>query len=62
MISRFPGGAVFGLGIREVEAHIAADNHASRRVAEKAGFLPAGTFITEDATGMIKYQIRLTDS
>lgn len=50
------------IGIRQAEAHIAADNHASRRVAEKAGFLPAGTFTAQDGTGMIRYQIHLPNS
>jgi RimJ/RimL family protein N-acetyltransferase len=49
------------IGICQAEAHIAADNHPSRRVAEKAGFIPAGTFTAEDGTGMIQYQIHLTN-
>jgi RimJ/RimL family protein N-acetyltransferase len=50
------------IGIRDAEAHIAADNGRSRRVAEKAGFLPAGTFTEEDGTDMVRYQIHLTHS
>lgn len=45
------------VGIGQAEAHIAADNHSSRRVAEKAGFLPAGTFTEQDGTEMIRYRI-----
>jgi RimJ/RimL family protein N-acetyltransferase len=44
------------IGITAAEAHIAADNHASRRVAEKAGLLPAGTFTEEDGTAKIRYE------
>jgi RimJ/RimL family protein N-acetyltransferase len=50
------------LGVSQAEAHIAADNHASRRVAEKAGFLPAGTFTAQDGADMIRYRIQLADS
>jgi RimJ/RimL family protein N-acetyltransferase len=50
------------IGIGDAEAHIAADNRPSRRVAEKAGFLPASTYTAEDGTGMIRYQIHLTNS
>jgi RimJ/RimL family protein N-acetyltransferase len=49
------------IGIREAEAHIAADNQSSRRVAEKVGFLPAGTFTAEDGADMIRYLIHLTN-
>jgi|ERR1700733_2422881 RimJ/RimL family protein N-acetyltransferase len=49
------------IGIRDAEAHIAADNQPSRRVAEKTGFLPAGTFTAKDGTGMIRYQIHQTN-
>jgi RimJ/RimL family protein N-acetyltransferase len=34
---------------------VAADNLASRRVAEKAGFQTAGTFIDQEGIPMIKY-------
>jgi RimJ/RimL family protein N-acetyltransferase len=50
------------LRICDAEAQIAADNCPSRRVAEKAGFLPVGTFTEQDGTGMIRYQIHLTNS
>jgi RimJ/RimL family protein N-acetyltransferase len=48
------------IGIRQVTAHIAAGNHAARRVAEKAGFLSAAAFTAEDGTGMIQYLVNLT--
>ena len=48
------------VGIRQATAHIAADNHAARRVAEKAGFLSAAAFTAEDGTGMIQYLVNLT--
>ena len=41
-------------GVTRLEAHIAPDNHASRRVAESAGFSQAGAVI-EDGTEMIRY-------
>lgn len=47
------------IGIRDAEAHIAADNHPSRRVAEKAGFRLTGAFTEEDGTSMVRYQIHL---
>jgi RimJ/RimL family protein N-acetyltransferase len=50
------------IGIRDAEAQIAADNRPSCRVAEKAGFLPVGTFTEQDGTGMIRYQIHLPSS
>jgi RimJ/RimL family protein N-acetyltransferase len=50
------------IGIRQAEAHIAADNHASRRVAEKAGLLSVTAFTAEDGTGMVQYLINLTNS
>jgi hypothetical protein len=40
-------------------AHIAADNHAARRVTEKAGFLSAAAFTAADGTGMIQYLVSL---
>jgi RimJ/RimL family protein N-acetyltransferase len=43
------------IGITHFEAHVAADNLASRRVAEKAGFQTAGTFIDQEGIPMIKY-------
>ena len=50
------------IGIRQAKAHIAADNHASRRVAEKAGLLSVTAFTAEDGTGMVQYLINLTNS
>jgi RimJ/RimL family protein N-acetyltransferase len=55
-------GYARSIGIRDAEAQIAADNRPSRRVAETAGFLPVGTFTEHDGTGMIRYQIHLTNS
>jgi len=55
-------GYAQSIGITDAEAHIATDNQPSRRVAEKAGFLPAGTYTEQDGTAMIKYQIHLTNS
>jgi RimJ/RimL family protein N-acetyltransferase len=49
------------VGIRHAEAQIATDNHASRRVAEKAAFIEAGAFTAEDGTPMIRYRIHLTE-
>ena len=48
--------------IRRAEAHVAANNHASRRVAEKAGFLAVAAFTAPDGTRMIQHQITLTRS
>ena len=55
-------GYAQSIGITDAAAHIATDNHPSRRVAEKAGILPAGTCTGHDGTAMIKYQIHLTNS
>jgi RimJ/RimL family protein N-acetyltransferase len=43
------------IGITRLEAHVALDNHASRRVAEAAGFAQASTFTDDDGTEMIRY-------
>jgi RimJ/RimL family protein N-acetyltransferase len=43
------------LGFDEVEAHIAPDNQASCRVAEKAGFRRSGPFTAADGATMIRY-------
>lgn len=51
-------GYAASLGITRLEADIAADNYASRRVAESAGFLQAGTF-TDDGTEMTRYALEL---
>ena len=50
------------IGIRQAKAHIAADNHASRRVAEKAELLSVTAFTAADGTGMVQYLINLTNS
>jgi len=47
------------IGIGVAEAHVAADNRPSRRAAEKAGLLQAGTFTAEDGIAMFRYQIHL---
>ena len=39
--------------VKEIEAHIDADNIASRRVAEKAGFIETGTVEDESRAGTI---------
>jgi RimJ/RimL family protein N-acetyltransferase len=44
------------IGFDEIEAHIAPDNHASCRVAEKAGFRRRGPFTAADGATMIRYQ------
>lgn len=51
-------GYAASLGITRLEADIAADNHASRHVAESTGFLRAGTF-TDEGTEMIRYTLEL---
>jgi RimJ/RimL family protein N-acetyltransferase len=43
------------IGVTRLEAHVAHDNHASRRVAEAAGFTQASTFTDHDGTEMIRY-------
>ena len=50
------------IGIQQAKAHIATDNHASRRVAEKAGLLSVTTFTAADGTGMVQYLINLARS
>ena len=50
------------IGIRRAEAYVAANNHASRRVAEKAGLLAVAAFTAPDGTGMIQHQINLAGS
>jgi RimJ/RimL family protein N-acetyltransferase len=44
------------IGVTQFEAHIAWDNLASRRVAEKAGFHHSGTLTDEHGALMIRYQ------
>jgi RimJ/RimL family protein N-acetyltransferase len=48
-------GYAASIGVTRLEAHVALDNHASRRVAEAAGFTQASTFTGEDGTEMIRY-------
>ena len=43
------------IGVTRLEAHIAPDNHASRHVAEAAGFTQADTFTDRDGTEFIRY-------
>ena len=47
------------IGIRQATADIAADNHAARRVAEKAGFRSATACTAEDGSVMIEYLVNL---
>jgi RimJ/RimL family protein N-acetyltransferase len=49
------------IGVTCLEAHIAPDNHASRRVAEATGFTQAGT-VMDDGTEMIRYIRRTSDN
>ena len=48
-------GYAASIGVTRLEAHVAPDNHASRRVAESAGFTQAGTVTGDDGTEMIRY-------
>ena len=48
-------GFAASIGVTRLEAHVATDNRASRRVAESAGFTQAGTFTDDDGTEMIRY-------
>jgi RimJ/RimL family protein N-acetyltransferase len=50
------------IGICQAEPHIAADNYPSRRVAEKAGFRLAGTFVADDGTNMTRYEVNMAQS
>jgi RimJ/RimL family protein N-acetyltransferase len=50
-------GYAASIGVTLLEAHVAADNYASRRVAEAAGFTQAGT-VVDDGTEMICYTRR----
>lgn len=47
------------IGVTHVEAQVAEDNLASRRMSEKAGLHLVGTFTAEDGTGMTRYQAHL---
>jgi RimJ/RimL family protein N-acetyltransferase len=48
-------GYAASIGVTRLEANAAADNSASRHVAESAGFSQAGTFTDDDGTEMIRY-------
>lgn len=48
-------GYAASIGVTRLEAHVASDNYASRRVAESAGFTQAGTFMDDATTEMIRY-------
>ena len=50
-------GYAGSIGVDEIEAHIAPDNHASCRVAEKAGYRRGGPFTAADGATMIRYRI-----
>jgi len=43
-------------GLRQLEAHVDADNLASRRLAEKAGFVEAGA-VTDEEAGTISKRV-----
>lgn len=45
-------------GIDRLEAHVAEDNHASRKVAESAGFTYLNTFTEDDGTLKMRYERR----
>jgi RimJ/RimL family protein N-acetyltransferase len=48
-------GIGFGAGVIRLEAHVAPDNHASRHVAEAAGFTQADTITDDNGTEFIRY-------
>ncbi len=48
-------GYAASIGVTRLQAHVALDNHASRRVAEAAGFAQAGTVTDDDGTEMLRY-------
>ena len=47
-------GYAASIGVTRLEAKVAPDNHASRRVAESAGFTQAGTVTGDDGSEMIR--------
>jgi RimJ/RimL family protein N-acetyltransferase len=49
-------GYAASIGVTRLEAHVAPDNHASRHVAEAAGFTQADTFTDGDGTEFIRYK------
>jgi RimJ/RimL family protein N-acetyltransferase len=54
-------GYAASIGVTRLEAQVALDNHASRRVAEAAGFTQTGTFTDDDGTEMIRYSRSASD-
>lgn len=48
-------GHAAGEGVTALEAHVAADNIASRAVAAGAGFVQAGEFTDAEGTLMVRY-------
>ena len=48
-------GYAASIGVTRLEAKVAPDNHASRRVAEAAGFTQAGNFTDGGGTEFIRY-------
>jgi RimJ/RimL family protein N-acetyltransferase len=49
-------GYAWSIGVTSAESHVATGNLASRRVSEKAGLRPAGTFLSDDGTLMVRYR------
>ena len=49
------------IGPSSLAAHVALDNHASRRVAEKSGFADTG-IITEEGEQRVRYTRRIETS
>src|SRR5947209_775386 len=45
-------------GLRQLEAHIDADNAASRRLAARAGFVEAGTVADQSWAGVVSTRLR----
>ena len=48
-------GYAASIGVTRLEAHAVPDNHASRHVAEAAGFTQADTFTDDNGTEFIRY-------
>jgi len=48
-------GYAASIGVTRLEAHVAPDNHASRHVAESAGFTQADTLTDGDGNEFIRY-------
>jgi RimJ/RimL family protein N-acetyltransferase len=48
-------GYAASISVTRLEAHVAPDNHASRHVAEAAGFTQAGTVTDGDGNEFIRY-------